>query len=31
MYGATGRMGIARVNTDGSLDATFDPGTGAPG
>jgi uncharacterized delta-60 repeat protein len=29
LYNATGRIRIARINTDGSLDATFDPGTGA--
>jgi len=28
-YNGTGRNCIARLNTDGSLDATFDPGTGA--
>lgn len=27
-YGGTGRNHIARVNTDGSLDSTFDPGLG---
>src|SRR3990172_1754243 len=30
-YNGTGRNYIARINTDGSLDATFDPGTGANG
>src|SRR3990172_3061964 len=30
-YNGTGRNRIARINTDGSLDATFDPGTGANG
>ncbi len=29
-YDNVGRNGIARVNSDGSLDTTFDPGTGAP-
>ena len=28
-YNGTGRNRIARLNTDGSLDATFNPGTGA--
>ena len=28
-YGGTARNGIARLNTDGSLDAGFNPGTGA--
>lgn len=28
-YNGTPRKGIARLNTDGSLDATFDPGLGA--
>ncbi|MGD9157308.1 MAG: hypothetical protein PVG39_02785 [Desulfobacteraceae bacterium] len=28
-YNGTSRNSIARLNTDGSLDATFDPGTGA--
>jgi uncharacterized delta-60 repeat protein len=28
-YNGTGRNCIARINTDGSLDNTFDPGTGA--
>ena len=28
-YNGTNRANIARVNTDGTLDATFDPGTGA--
>ncbi len=28
-YNGTNRQNIARVNTDGTLDATFDPGTGA--
>ena len=28
-YNNVGRNGIARVNSDGSLDTTFDPGTGA--
>ena len=28
-YNGTGRNYIARLNSDGSLDATFDPGTGA--
>jgi uncharacterized delta-60 repeat protein len=27
-YQSTSRNGIARINTDGSLDATFNPGTG---
>jgi uncharacterized delta-60 repeat protein len=27
--GGTGRMRVARLNTDGSLDTGFDPGTGA--
>lgn len=27
-YSGTARNGIARLNTDGSLDPTFDPGTG---
>ncbi len=30
-YNGTGRNRIARLNTDGSLDATFDPGTGTIG
>jgi uncharacterized delta-60 repeat protein len=30
-YNGTGRTRIARLNTDGSLDAGFDPGTGATG
>jgi uncharacterized delta-60 repeat protein len=28
-YNGTARNGIARLNTDGSLDTTFDPGSGA--
>lgn len=28
-YGGVPRLGIARVNTDGTLDSSFDPGTGA--
>jgi uncharacterized delta-60 repeat protein len=28
-YNGTSRKGIARLNSDGSLDATFNPGTGA--
>ena len=28
-YNGTGRNSIARLNADGSLDTTFDPGTGA--
>ena len=28
--GGLSRNGVARFNTDGSLDTTFDPGTGAP-
>jgi len=28
-YDGVGRSGIARVNTDGTLDTTFTPGTGA--
>lgn len=28
-YNSTSRNGIARLNTDGSLDTSFDPGTGA--
>jgi uncharacterized delta-60 repeat protein len=28
-YNGTSRSRLARVNTDGTLDATFDPGTGA--
>lgn len=28
-YNGTGRKGIARINTDGTLDTSFDPGTGA--
>src|SRR5260370_10075354 len=27
--GSASRRGIARLNADGSVDATFDPGTGA--
>ena len=30
-YNGTGRSNIARLNTDGSLDTGFDPGTGANG
>jgi uncharacterized delta-60 repeat protein/gliding motility-associated-like protein len=30
-YNGTGRNRIARVNSDGSLDATFNPGTGVNG
>jgi len=30
-YNGTARKGIARINADGSLDATFDPGTGFSG
>ena len=30
-YNGTTRNRIARINTDGSLDTTFDPGTGANG
>jgi uncharacterized delta-60 repeat protein len=30
-YNGTARNGIVRVNSDGSLDPTFDPGTGASG
>jgi len=29
-YNGTPRSGIARVNTDGTLDTSFDPGTGLP-
>jgi hypothetical protein len=29
IYSGTARKRIARLNTDGSLDAAFDPGTGA--
>ncbi len=29
MYNGTARSRIARINSDGSLDATFNPGTGA--
>ena len=29
MYNGTARKGSARLNTDGSLDAGFNPGTGA--
>ncbi|NBV21051.1 MAG: hypothetical protein EBS05_03895, partial [Proteobacteria bacterium] len=28
-YNSVGRAGVARINNDGSLDGTFDPGTGA--
>src|SRR5947209_7696786 len=28
-YNGTARKGVARLNSDGSLDTTFDPGTGA--
>jgi uncharacterized delta-60 repeat protein len=28
-YNGTARIGIARLNTDGTLDATFNPGTGS--
>jgi len=28
-YNGTGRIRIARINTDGTLDGTFNPGTGA--
>src|SRR5262245_56060425 len=27
-YNGISRRGIARINSDGSIDATFDPGTG---
>lgn len=30
-YDGTARSSVARLNADGSLDATFDPGTGATG
>lgn len=30
-YNGTARNGIARLNTDGTLDGSFDPGTGADG
>jgi uncharacterized delta-60 repeat protein len=30
-YNGTSRRGIARINTDGSLDASFAPGTGVSG
>ncbi len=30
-YNGTARSNIARLNADGTLDATFDPGTGADG
>ncbi|MGD9590003.1 MAG: FG-GAP-like repeat-containing protein [Pyrinomonadaceae bacterium] len=30
-YNGVSRVGIARVNNDGSLDTTFDPGTGTGG
>ncbi|MCX6925694.1 MAG: delta-60 repeat domain-containing protein, partial [Verrucomicrobia bacterium] len=30
-YNGTSRTRVARLNADGSLDATFDPGTGADG
>lgn len=30
-YNGTGRNGIARVNNDGSLDASFNPGSGVSG
>ncbi len=30
-YNGTARRGIARINTDGTLDATFTPGTGFTG
>ena len=30
-YDGVARSGVARLNADGSLDATFDPGTGADG
>jgi uncharacterized delta-60 repeat protein len=30
-YNGVGRKGIARINADGSLDPTFNPGTGANG
>ncbi len=30
-YNGTSRANIARINADGTLDATFDPGTGANG
>ena len=30
-YNGTGRNGVARLNADGSLDATFNPGTGVNG
>jgi len=29
-YSTVSRKGIARINADGSLDSTFDPGTGIP-
>lgn len=29
-YNAVSRKGIARINADGTLDASFDPGTGIP-
>ena len=29
-YNAVSRKGIARINPDGTLDASFDPGTGIP-
>jgi len=29
-YNTVSRNGIARINADGTLDATFDPGTGIP-
>jgi uncharacterized delta-60 repeat protein len=31
MYNGTTRIGVARLNGDGSLDLSFDPGTGANG
>jgi uncharacterized delta-60 repeat protein/uncharacterized repeat protein (TIGR01451 family) len=31
LYNGVGRSGVARLNADGSLDLTFDPGTGAAG
>ena len=30
-FGGVDRAGLARLNTDGSLDATFDPGSGVSG
>lgn len=31
LYNGVGRDGVARLNSDGSLDLTFNPGTGAAG